>query len=535
MYFELAEVDCRLRMERYSPSQSILVVEDSDEDYEAILWAFKKLAAPQIVRRCEDGDDALDYLHKHGKYSHELDPSLILLDLNLPGTDGREVLQQIKQDPKLKMLPVVVLTSSSNPQDIDRCYIEGANSYLHKPVNLEGFVKSLKVVLDYWFGAMERVFEGYKNYRVEQQPAFTDPMLIELHSRISKFFLRSETRAQVLAYIKALLSDAKRKNCWQLASQAGDSNPAKMQRLLSHAQWDAELVRDQLRDYMVERLGHPNSVLVIDEVCFPKKGIKSAGVARQLSFQTDTIENCQKGVFLIYNSPLGNVILDRELYLPQEWISDIQQRSYAMIPENTVHHSRPEFALRMLERTVSAGVPFRWVAGNIIYGNDKILRQWLGEKSIPFLFEINPEIMELTSVPLEITANGMDNYLSSLNSSTWTQLNYKQKFFGYDYYDWNLIKVEGLQKNNGWCYWMLIRRKAETPNEYRYYLVFAPSSTTLADMVQVEGQYRLNEKIWKLAKSEVGLDQYEVRYWHGWYRHITLAMAAYVYYVSTNS
>ncbi|NWJ47630.1 MAG: IS701 family transposase [Chloroflexi bacterium] len=522
-------------MERYSPSQSILVVEDSDEDYEAILWAFKKLAAPQTVRRCEDGDEALDYLHRRGKYSEEVDPSLILLDLNLPGTDGREVLQQIKQDPKLRMLPVVVLTSSSNPQDIDRCYIEGANSYLHKPVNLEGFVKSLKVVLDYWFGAMERVFEGYKNYRVEQQPVFTDPMLIELHSRISKYFLRSETRAQVLAYIKALLSDAKRKNCWQLAAQAGDSNPAKMQRLLSHAQWDADLVRNQLREYMVERLGHPNSVLVIDEVSFPKKGSKSAGVARQISYQTGTIENCQKGIFLTYNSPLGNVILDRELYLPQEWINDTQNRSFAMIPENMKHRSRPEFARHMLESTVAAGVPFRWVAGNIIYGNDRTLRQWLEEKSIPFLFEINPEMIEWQGILSKIAAKDIDNYLSALDSSTWTQVNSKQKLFGYDYYDWNLIRVDGLQKTNGWCTWLLIRRKAGTQNEYRYYLVFGPSSTSLPDMVQVEGQYRLNEKIWKMAKNEVGLDQYEVRYWHGWYRHITLAMAAYVYHISANS
>lgn len=139
----------------------ILIVEDSDEDFEAIERAFKKTAITNPVFRCLDGDDALDFLHQTNAYNEALDeslkvprPAIILLDLNLPGTDGREVLEHIKADEYLRAIPVVVLTTSSNPKDIEICYQKGANSYLLKHVNLEKFNQAIQLLNDYWFKAV---------------------------------------------------------------------------------------------------------------------------------------------------------------------------------------------------------------------------------------------------------------------------------------------------------------------------------------------------------------------------------------------
>jgi CheY-like chemotaxis protein len=138
-------------------SRTLLIIEDSDEDYETTLRTLKKIGATAAISRCVDGDDALDRLFRRGNYSAATispAPSMILLDLNLPSTDGREVLEQIKGDETLKSIPVVVLTTSSNPKDVDACYRNGANSYLIKPVNLQLFTHQLKLMYDYWFDAV---------------------------------------------------------------------------------------------------------------------------------------------------------------------------------------------------------------------------------------------------------------------------------------------------------------------------------------------------------------------------------------------
>jgi len=133
---------------------TILIIEDSPEDYEACvaaLTAESNIANPTFW--CDSGDDALNYLRKQGKYAdsdHEM-PGLVLLDLNLPGTDGRDILAMMKNDPLTKRLPIVVMTSSSDQVDIDRCYDAGANSYVVKPVNLDGFLAAIARLRDYWF------------------------------------------------------------------------------------------------------------------------------------------------------------------------------------------------------------------------------------------------------------------------------------------------------------------------------------------------------------------------------------------------
>jgi len=137
-----------------SGTQTILIVEDSDDDYLATVRAFKKANLLNPVRRCTNGDQAIDYLLQRGEFSGSGQaprPNIILLDLNLPGTDGKEVLRMIKADPNLQKIPVIVLTTSSAEQDIEQCYAAGANSYVQKPVDLVGFIQSVARLTDYWF------------------------------------------------------------------------------------------------------------------------------------------------------------------------------------------------------------------------------------------------------------------------------------------------------------------------------------------------------------------------------------------------
>lgn len=137
----------------HSQSQPILVVEDSPEDFEAIKRAFTRARINNPIFHVEEGDDALDYLFQRGTYADARDaprPGLVLLDLNLPGTDGREVLASVKSTPGLRRIPVVVLTTSSDPRDIDACYEAGANSYIQKPVDLSGFMTAMGRLKDYW-------------------------------------------------------------------------------------------------------------------------------------------------------------------------------------------------------------------------------------------------------------------------------------------------------------------------------------------------------------------------------------------------
>lgn len=132
-------------------TQTILVVEDSDEQFTAVLRAFEKAEVVNPVVRCTDGDEALEFLSRAGRFGAAPAPAVVLLDLNLPGTDGRDVLASIKADPELRRIPVVILTTSASPGDIQLCYRQGASSYIIKPIRFDEFLKKVKALKAYWF------------------------------------------------------------------------------------------------------------------------------------------------------------------------------------------------------------------------------------------------------------------------------------------------------------------------------------------------------------------------------------------------
>jgi len=208
-------------------------------------------------------------------------------------------------------------------------------------------------------------------------------------ARIGRRFARAEARRRAQTYLRGLLSPIERKNGWQVAEAAGDPTPHAMQHLLDRADWDAEAVRDDLRAYVIEQLGDPAAVLVVDETGFVKKGTKSAGVAKQYTGTVGKLEKCQVGVFLAYAGPAGVAFLDRALYLPQEWTEDAARRRAAHIPEVVGFATKPQLARAMLERVRAAGVSAAWLTADSIYGDDRRLRRWLEAREQAYVLAVS--------------------------------------------------------------------------------------------------------------------------------------------------
>src|SRR5438105_9378751 len=225
---------------------------------------------------------------------------------------------------------------------------------------------------------------------IEQAEQWADG-LAEIATLIASRFPRAEPRERAVTYLLGLLSSVERKIGWQLAEEAGEETPYAMQHLMGRAVWSADEVRDDLRAYVVEQLSDERGVLVIDETGFLKKGTKSAGVQRQYSGTAGRIDNCQIGVFLAYATRHGRTFLDRELYLPQGWATDNQRRREAGIPQAVKFATKLVLARRMIERAQQAGVPFRWVTGDEVYGNDSQMRSWLEKRQISYVLAVSSQ------------------------------------------------------------------------------------------------------------------------------------------------
>jgi SRSO17 transposase len=346
--------------------------------------------------------------------------------------------------------------------------------------------------------------------------------LTDIERRLAPYFERAEPRQRVLAYLRGLLSPAERKNSWQLAEVSGDPTPYAFQHLLRRALWDPEAVRDELRRYVLQHLGDAEAVLVLDETGFLKKGRHSAGVARQYSGTAGKVDNGQIGVFLGYASVLGHVLLDRELYLPQEWTDNPERCRQAGIPAARRFATKPQLAQQMLARAFTAGVPATWVTGDRVYGNDRRLRLWLEAQPRAYVLAVSGQ----EYVWLGWRQRQVNTLLAALPEEGWTRLSAGDGAKGPRWSDWHWLPLaEPLEPD--WRRWLLVRRSVSDPADLTAYVVFAPQRTTLEEVVRVAGTRWTIESGFEAAKGEVGLDHYEVRSWTGWYRHITLAMWAY--------
>jgi len=345
-----------------------------------------------------------------------------------------------------------------------------------------------------------------------------------LCGRISPRFARPEVRRRVTGFLRGLLGEVARKNGWQLAEHASETSPDGMQRLLTTARWDADGLRDDVRAYVVEHLGDPGGVLVVDETGFLKKGGKSAGVQRQYSGTAGRIENCQVGVFLAYASPWGRALVDRELYLPKEWAADHDRRGEAHVPQRVGFATKPMLAQYMLERAVAAGVPAKWVTGDEVYGGDARLRAFLEERDRAYVLAVKatqPLWAATPKGPAEVPAREL---VAGLPARAWQRLSAGDGAKGPRVYDWARVALT----RPGWPgrgFWLLARRRL-SDGELAFYACFGPARTTLAELVRVAGIRWAVEESFQAAKDQIGLDHYEVRRDDAWYRHVTLAMVA---------
>jgi SRSO17 transposase len=347
-----------------------------------------------------------------------------------------------------------------------------------------------------------------------------------LTARLRPHFRRVAAHRHAGAYVRGLLGPVERKNGWQLAEHVGHRHPRTIQRVLDRSAWDADAVRDDLLDQVIAELGDEDGVLVVDETGFLKKGTKSCGVARQYSGTAGRVENCQVGVFLGYASPKGRAGIDRALYLPREWADDAERREEAGVPEEITFQTKPQLALEMLERAFEADVPARWVVGDAVYGSDGKLRRALEAWAQAYALAVKRTEKPTTFPPYQPPGQVMvADVADGLEPDTWHRLSCGEGVQGERWYDWAYVPLRpGLQR--GWLHALVIRRDLNDPAERAYYLVFAPTHTPLAAIIRAIGARWTIEDVFKLAKRQVGLDQYEVRSWTGWHRHVTLALLA---------
>lgn len=350
--------------------------------------------------------------------------------------------------------------------------------------------------------------------------------LEKLTSGLREHFRRAAAHRHAVAYVEGLLGEVERKNGWQLAEYGGYAQPRSIQRVLDRSIWDADAVRDDLREQVIAELGDPEGVLVVDETGFLKKGTKSCGVARQYSGTAGRIENCQIGVFLGYASPLGRAGIDRALYLPRAWADDQQRREGAGVPETIDFHTKPWLALDMVERALDAGVPARWVVGDSVYGGDGKLRRALEKRGQAYALAV-----KRTEQPTTRPPHGppepvvVADVAAALDPEAWERLSCGDGAQGDRLYDWAHVPLRPAAVA-GWVHALVVRRSISDPAELAYYLVYAPTATPLPAIVRAIGARWTIEEVFELAKQRVGLDEYEVRSWTGWHRHTTLALLA---------
>ena len=343
-----------------------------------------------------------------------------------------------------------------------------------------------------------------------------------LTEEIGPCFRRQDLRAQATGYLRGLLGRVERKNSWQLAEHLGRAKPYGIQRLLGRARWDADGLRNELIRYASQHLIGPDDpgVLIVDETGFLKEGDKSAGVQRQYSGTAGRIENCQIGVFLALATARGRALIDRALYLPESWCADESRCREAGVPKTIQFATKPQLAIKMLRHAFGASLKPAYVLADEVYGSDSKFRRFLEQRGQPFVVAVSCR----QSLWMNLAQQRVDEIAADIPSQSWFRMSIAEGAKGPRVYDWAAAKW-GVRTEAGLTRWLLIRRNIQT-QELAYYFCAACADATARDLAIAAGQRWAIEVCFEAAKQETGLDEYEVRSWDGWHRHITLSMLA---------
>jgi SRSO17 transposase len=280
-------------------------------------------------------------------------------------------------------------------------------------------------------------------------------------------------------------------------------------------------LRDELRGYVSEELGEEDGVLVTDDTGFIKQGEKSCGVQRQYTGTVGKTENCQLGVFLTYASSKGHTPLDSRLYLPQKWIEDKGRRAEAGVPKDAKFQTKPQMAHEMIREATAAGVPYMWVTGDCAYGDYDVMREWLEETGKCYVLCVSmKEYVKYDGV--KVCVGGV---VKGLSADGWFEASCGDGSKGARVYDWQTLDLLN-EVQYGKKHTLLFRRSKSEPTEIRAYICFAPAGTPAQKLVEIAGMRWTVEMCFKESKGEVGLDQYEVRSYDSWYKHITFSLLA---------
>ena len=356
--------------------------------------------------------------------------------------------------------------------------------------------------------------------------------LREVKGRIRPLFQQERMAASAGLFLDALLGPERRKTGWMRAEAAGDPGPWRQQALLGRATWDADALRDVVRDYAVETLGEPDAVLVVDETGFLKQGKASCGVARQYTGSAGKITNCQIGVLAAYVSAKGHAFIDRALYLPKAWTDDPARRAAAHVPESVTFATKPQLARAMIERAINAGVPFAWVAADSIYGVGEI-EMMLRRAGKGYVLGVNASHPFSSWIGKPEVAGTAEEIARGLAESAWQRLSAGAGTKGERLYDWAYCELADLGPGDYGATWSglwtrgLLIRRTLSDGELAFFTTWCPAGTGIATLVAVEGRRWAVEDAFETAKTELGLAHNETRSWHGWHRHVSLVMLAF--------
>ena len=344
-------------------------------------------------------------------------------------------------------------------------------------------------------------------------------------NRIAPRFSRYEPVRHAAGLMLGMISGLDRKNCWTIAEHRGDRSPDGLQHLLSRAKWDAEAVRNDLRDYVIDAFGDADAVLVVDETGDVKKGLDTVGVQRQYTGTAGRIENAQVAVYLTYAAPRGHALIDRALYLPRSWAGDPARCDDAGIPTSKRDFAtKPALAKALITRALDAKVPAAWVAGDEVYGADPRLRAAIRDHGVGYVLAVSANRrMPTAAGPIRV-----DRLPAMLPIRAWQKHSAGAGGHGPRIYSWAWITLLAEDASDTGCHHLLIRRNDRT-GEHAYLRCYSPQTVPLRTLVAVAGQRWRIEESFQAAKGLTGLDQHQVRRWTSWHRWTTLAMLAHAF------
>src|SRR5678816_1057314 len=356
--------------------------------------------------------------------------------------------------------------------------------------------------------------------------------LREIKKRMRPLFRQERVATNAGLFLEGLLGDEQRKTGWMRAEAAGDPGPWRQQAILGRGDWDADALRDIVRDYVVEHLADDDAVLVVDETGFLKQGKASCGVARQYTGSAGKITNCQIGVFATYVSRHGHGFIDRALYLPKSWTDDPTRLKATYVPSTVDFATKPQLAATMITRAIATAVPFRWVAGDTVYGVGDIERD-LRRAGKGYVLGVGASHVFRSWGNRRAIAGTAADIAETLEASAWLRLSAGLGTKGPRLHDWCYLELADLeaegfteQSDSLWTRGLLIRRHI-ADGDLAYFTTWCPAGTSIDKLVRVEGHRWAIEDSFETAKNEFGLDHNETRSWHGWHRHVSLVMLAF--------